>query len=381
MKRGLVYGILLVLLASTLFWLLAPIYIRNAIIYTFPGIYDYRIFHSRVVENAAPSPWPSAINHNNATLPGTLADSLDMMGTTAFIVMQNDSLLYEYYGENVIDTQVSNSFSVAKGIVALVTGRALADGYISHLDQTVDEFLPDYPNLIGKGLTIRHLLTMSSGSDWDEDYNSLFSKTTMAYYGDDLPALMKQVNIQDTPGKIFEYKSGDTQLLGLVLSRATGMTLSAYFSETIWQVIGAENNGIWSLDSEDGVEMAYCCFNSHARDFTRLGRLVLDRGAWNGKQIVPAWFIDEMTKPDTSLVDKRGNINSYHGFKWWVMNYKGMTIPYTRGILGQYIFVIPEKNAVVTRLGHERSDNQIDEHPADAYTWINLALEVISQNN
>lgn len=370
--------ILLMLLIPGLAWVLTPPYLKKAAIHQLPGIHDYRIFYNRTVETGTPQPWAKAARYNHAEPDEHFLDSLHLMQTTAFLVVQNDSILFEYYADGVKDTDISNSFSAAKSIVSLLIGCAIDDGYIKNVDQPVDELLPDYPNLHNKGLLLKHLLTMSSGSDWDEAYSTAFSVTTQAYYGNNLPKLMKEVQIEEEPGVTFNYRSGDTQLLALILSRATGKTLSDYASEKLWKPMGAEAEVLWSLDRKNGMEKAYCCFNSHARDFARLGKLLLNKGAWQGQQLISKTYLSEAVTPANHLKDTKGKPVTYYGYQWWLMDYNNERLPYARGILGQYIFVIPSKNAIIVRLGHLRSDTRIGEHPTDAYTWVNMGVSLLN---
>jgi CubicO group peptidase (beta-lactamase class C family) len=192
---------------------------------------------------------------------------------------------------------------------------------------------------------------------------------------------MHKVEISQHPGVVFNYKSGNTQLLERVLNKATGMSISEYASQRLWQPLGAENPALWSLDRKHGTEKAYCCFNSNARDFARIGSLVLNHGSYRNLQIVSKNYIEEMTKPVKYLTDKDDNKADYYGLHWWIMNYKGEKIPYARGILGQYIYVLPREDAVIVRLGHKRSKNYRSHHPEDSFTWLQTGLDIIRQNH
>jgi CubicO group peptidase (beta-lactamase class C family) len=142
----------------------------------------------------------------------------------------------------------------------------------------------------------------------------------------------------------------------------------------------AEESALWSLDRKDGMEKAYCCFNSNARDFARFGQLLLNNGQWDGQQLISPAYLAEATSPDTRLVYKDlGKPNHCYGFQYWILDYKGMKIPYMRGILGQYVFTLPEKNAVIVRLGHKRSDTYTaDQHyPDDINTWLDAAMDLL----
>lgn len=373
------FVIFFVLLATiTGIYLVLPAYLQKAFLYGYSDIYDYKIFHNRNVKTDIPQPWPISKQYNISSPSPALMDSLIRMETTGFLVAKNDSILYEYYSEESNEQTISNSFSMAKSIIGLLIGCAIDEGYIKSIHQPVEDFLPDYQNLKGKGLTIEHLLTMSSGSNWDEHYSSAFSITTKAYYGVNLDKLMQEVEIIEKPGITFNYKSGDTQFLAMILKRATGKPVAQYASEKLWKPMGAETPALWSLDKKEGMEKAYCCFNSTARDFARFGSLVLHLGHWKGEQLIPQSYVIESITPAYYLIDENNKPLNHYGYQWWILHYRGLAIPYARGLHGQYIFVIPTKNAVIVRLGHQRSDEKINDHPLDVYTWINLGLELIN---
>lgn len=135
--------------------------------------------------------------------------------------------------------------------------------------------------------------------------------------------------------------------------------------------------GVWI--QKNGIEKAYCCFNSNARDFARLGQLVLDSGFYAGKQLVSKEYIRQATSPATWLRDDKGDTNTYYGYQFWILDYKNLRIPCFRGILGQYIFVIPDKNAVVVRLGKKRSDVYKGNYPVDVFVWLDAALDLLDK--
>jgi CubicO group peptidase (beta-lactamase class C family) len=361
-------------------YFLLPDFLVPTLIYQHPGITDYKIFNNRRVEKGEPQPWPMASNYNRVSPSEAYADTLKEFESIAFLVIHHDSLLYESYEDPFSASSLSNSFSMAKSIVGLLVGYAIEEGSINGLDDKVLTYLPELKGTFAKDLTIRHLLSMSSGSSWDESYSSIFSMTTQAYYGRDLGKTIEQIEIINPPGETFSYRSGDTQLVSEIVTRATGKTLAGYASEKLWKPLGAEQAALWSLDKANGREKAYCCFNSNARDFARLGALVLNQGQWHDQQLLSDDYIREIIRPVTQLTDQHGNAVDFYGLQWWIMHYKGLEIPYARGILGQYIFILPEEDAVIVRLGHERSKNRRNNHTLDAYTWVDLGLMMISQN-
>lgn len=354
-------------------------YLRRALTHFMPKIDQYPIFENRVVKAEEPEPWQLSEAYNKLEIPTDYLPRFEELGTVAYVIIQDSTLLFEQYWEDYSPQSLSNSFSMAKSIVSLAVGCAIDEGYIESVDQQVRDFVPGFDGFGGKRLTLRHLLTMSAGVDFQEAYSSPFSPTTQLYYGNDLRKIAFGMKETEEPGVNFVYQSGVTQLLAFVLERAVGEPLSTYVSRKLWTPMNAEEDALWSLDRKDGTEKAYCCFNSNARDFARFGQLILNEGSWNGRQLVASAYLQEATAPDTSLTFKEfQEPNQCYGFQFWSLNYKGMQIPYMRGILGQYVFVIPEKNAVVVRLGHKRSDTRSDQHyPDDIDTWLGAAIEMM----
>jgi CubicO group peptidase (beta-lactamase class C family) len=343
-----------------------------------PDIDELNDFPTRVIENLKPEPWAKSSNYGTLNPPKELIEKVINFETTAILVIQNDSILYEQYYDGYDAQTVSNSFSMAKSITGLLIGCALKDGYIRSLDQTVGNFIPEYNKEPYNTITIRHLLMMSSGLDFKESYGSLFGWPAKAYYGKDVNATVFNAPKINEPGTVYEYKGGDTQLLGMILEKATGKRASDYATERLWQKIGAENKAYWSLDVKDGMEKVSCCYYASAHDFARFGKLCMQYGNWNGEQLIDSNFVAEsMTLSKT--ITKDGKPNTQYGCQWWVMNHKGLDVFYARGIKGQYIFSIPEKNMIVVRLGRKRADKKGDELPGDIYDYLDLGLS-LSQN-
>ena len=362
----------------TVIYLASPSYLRRAIMHGNPGIEDYQFFCNRTIEAGKAQPWNIADDCNGFKIPDSLTKIIESYRPIAYLVIQNEEIVFEKYWEGFNENSLSNSFSASKSIVSLLVGIAIDEGKINSVDDKVGKYLPAFQEGRKKELTIRDLLTMSSGLNWDEAYSSPFSMTTKAYYGSDLRDLINGLELVETPGKEYDYLSGNTEVLAMVVQAATGKTISDYTSEKIWKHIGAVHDALWCLDSEDGIEKAYCCFNSNARDFARFGQLILNDGKWNGRQIVSDAYVHEATRPATYLIDKEdGESVDFYGYQWWIIHYKGYVIPYMRGILGQYIFAIPGKNAVVVRLGHDRSHEYKDHHTMDIYTYLDAAFMVL----
>jgi len=362
------------------FYIVAPDYLVNAMQRLGPRIDDYTFFENRVIEAGTYDPWEIDDNYNKTTLPETVHEQIEEYDPVAFLVIQNEKIKYEEYWDGYNEKSLSNSFSAAKSVVALLIGVALDEGKIKSLDQPVGDFLPEYNEGSRKDLAIRQVLTMSSGLNWEEKYTTPFSTTARAYYGSNIADLVIDLEVVEEPGVYFEYLSGNTQILAMIVEAATGQRISEYASEKIWSSIGAQHNALWCLDTEDGMEKAYCCFNTNARDFARFGQLVLNNGIWNNKEIISEDYITDATTAKEYLLDKRDNKPvDFYGYQWWIIDYKGLKIPYMRGILGQYIYSIREKNAVVVRLGHDRSSEYIGRHPKDVYLYLDAAFMILDQ--
>lgn len=360
-------------------YILLPYYARQALIHLMPVIDDREIFHKDTL-HATPDKWnwEKSCRYNTYELEAHDAAYLDSLQTVSFLVIQNDSILFEHYYEGWNDSITSNLYSATKSIVSMLTGIAVGEGKIASIDDPVSKYLPEYTEGLKKDVTIRHLLTMSARLDWDESYSSLFSATTHGYYGNDLYDFVTGLDITGTPGEQYTYRSGETQILAFVIEAATGETLSKYAEKKLWQPIQAVHNAYWLLDRENGDEKAFCCFHTNARDAARFGKLMLNNGKWNDRQIIPEDYMREAMSPASCLKDQWGNDSlNYYGFQFWIMHHKGMTNPYMRGMLGQYIIAIPDKNAIVVRLGKKRSDEYEKEITTDITRYTDIGIKII----
>lgn len=338
-------------------------YLFKAVWYNFADIDDYKIFTNDTVATGTAQPWELSADYNKQEPPAELMDLLTDLKTVALLRVENGQIVYEKYWDGYGDNSFSNSFSMAKSVTSLLIGAAIKEGKIGSVDDKVSQYLDGFTDGYAAELTIKDLLTMSSGSNWSESYMNPLSVTTEAYYGSHLEKTMSSLKFKKKPGTYHEYKSGDTQWLGMLLEKATGKSLSAYASEKLWKPLGAEHPALWSTDQENGVTKAYCCFNTNARDFARLGQLMLDSGRWKGETIIDSAYFAQSITP-CMIPDETGQPANYYGYQWWV--YPGETqIFYARGILGQYIIVIPERNTIIVRLGHSRSKTKENGAPLE----------------
>lgn len=329
---------------------------------------DYPYFENDTIKaGATKNEWPLHKNYNKANATTQLNKTNKELGTIAFLIIKNDSIFYEWYAENYSETSKTNSFSMAKSITSALLGKAIQQGYIEGLNQPISDF---YPEFNGSKTTVGDLSSMSSGLDWVEHYTSPFSITARANYDDNLAETILNLNVIDEPGQEFNYLSGSTQLLGMIIQKATGKPLASYLSESFWQPLGASDDALWQLDDKDNrLAKAFCCISSNARDFSRFGKLYKDYGKWNGRQLLDSSFV--------ALSTKERFPGQPYGYGFWVSNYLGKHIFAMRGILGQYVITIPEDNLIITRLGHHRSDEKQNDFPVDFYIYIDEAYKML----
>ncbi len=403
--RFVLFFILAIFISANLFILLSGrTYLYKGLAYTYfsgrtgPSIYELDYFpHTKIKKPKETEEWVEASKFNSQKIPSDYRAWMEELGTKAFLVFKGDEILFESYWDGHSVETVSNSFSAAKTVVALLIGIAHEEGRIKSLDEKVGYYIPEFKSKGKDEITIRHLLMMSSGLDWEESGKNPLSENAASYYGTDLYRLVTSQHSIEKPGVRYNYQSGNSQLLGYIVEKATGRGLSDYAQEKIWSQIGAEHDAYWSMDKKKGDEKAFCCLYSTARDFGRLGKLINQCGKWNDKQVVPSAYMEEMFKnPD--LTTDEGVPNLRYGLHIWT--FLGHTSPvyYCRGILGQYIISIPEDDVVIVRLGdHRMKEYLIPEnkkndkdfikkkeayvgHPMDLMKYISLGELLLKQD-
>lgn len=335
---------------------------------------DYKEFPNRTIHKGTAQPWAVSKAYNSIPATDKLNTTHKNLQTVAFLIIKNDSIWHESYFDGYTNTSKSNSFSIAKSIVSAALGKAIMEGKIKSLDQKVTDFFPKLKGKYAKEVTVGDLSSMASGLSWDEKYYSPFSIVTRAYFDDHLKEVILGLSIKDKPGQEFRYLSGATQLLAMCIEKATGEYLSNYVSEHFWKPMGAENEALWQLDEADtGIEKAYCCIASTARDFARFGKLYKQNGVWNGKQILPRSFVEKSLQP-------RFSDSPEYGYGWWLHQINGKKIFYMRGHLGQFVIVLPEDDVIIVRLGHLKGkQTTTDPHSNDLYVYEEEALKMINK--
>ncbi|MBI9056372.1 MAG: serine hydrolase [Labilibaculum sp.] len=371
--------ILLIIALLVCAWmLLAPNYLRTSLIYWYANLDDYTIFENTRVNIADSKDWPDDLQYNKYELSKEDREYLEDHETVAYLVIQDGKVLYEEYWDGYGTASHSNIFSATKSIVSLLIGIAIDEGKISSIDEPIGNYLIEFRDDERGKITIKELLTMSSGLDWDEAYSSPTSITTKAYYGKKLREVSTDQNLIEKPGVRFRYQSGNTQLLAFIVEEATKETISKYAERKLWKPMEAMNSALWSVDKKGGDEKSFCCFNTNARDAARFGQLVLNHGKWNDKQLVSESYIHDATKAASYLLneEKTAPLNFY-GYQYWILPYQKMNIPYMRGHRGQYIYSIAEKNAVIVRLGKQKDKIKEGQITLDIPKYVDIALKIL----
>ena len=356
-------------------WLYKAVSVTYLKGYTSSYIDDYIHFPSNNIKDGNHQEWLVSKEYNKAQLPEFIKPINDKLGTVAYMVIKNDTIIFEEYWNGYSADSSSNSFSMAKSWTSTLVGIAIKEGKIESVNQKACDFLPEFCEGDNSKITIKHLLTMSSGLDWNEDYHDPLGQTAEAYFAPNLKEQMMRLKAVETPGEIFKYHSSCSQLLAFIVESATGKSVNEYTSEKLWKPMGAKHPALWNTDTKRGDEKAFCCINSNARDFARLGKLYLNQGNWNGTQLLDSNYVKEATSV-ANLLDEDGNKNVNYGYQFWIANRKGLDVYYTRGLWGQYVICIPEKDMIIVRLGRNYGFHLEDGHSEDFYQFIDAALEM-----
>ena len=380
MKKTLLAFLLLSVSAYALTYTNKFAHLRNFATWGTHSIYDFRTHPTRLVKAAdKPQPWVIDSSYNKKEIPNSLMKVLEENNTIAFLVIQDGKIKYEHYWDGHGKDSLSGSFSAAKSMISLLIGIAVDEGKIKSIDQPVGDFIPSFKEGGKEKITLRNLLTMSSGTSWLEKDKGYFSLNAMGYYGDDEQYVVDNYEFKEPAGVNWEYRSGDTQALGLVVEKIFGKNISTLVSERFLQPMGAEKNALWLLDGGQNHEKAFCCFNGIARDYARFGQLILNNGKWNDKQIVSEKYIKEATSPATYLKDPTENNKpvDYYGYQYWILNRGGRTVPMMNGLFGQYVYAVKDKNTVIVRLGNSPIGKFYHHFQGDALKYLDAGLSVI----
>lgn len=357
-----------------------------------------------------PSEQPFRFKHGSVSpaLKNELDSLLKGSNRYAMLVIQNDSILYEFYNHKIADTTLLPSFSVAKSYVSTMIAIALEEGKIKSLNEPITNYLPELKKRDSRfsNITIQHVLDMRSGIKSSENYFNPMSDVLRLGFGKNINKKSLRISIEKEPNQFFEYKSINTQLLGMIVERSTGMKLQDYFVEKIQKPLQFEHPSTWIYDDAKHKTLrAFCCMNLTAKDYAKFGRLILNKGKWQGKQIVSEKWVESILSIENrkatdgyknqwwsnisqkifndSIAMQKYVLNNpavygvekislekvlinykiskpsdkiENGKKSWLVSYYNDGI-HAQGLIGQYIYISPEKNSIVVILSNTLNPN------------------------
>jgi CubicO group peptidase (beta-lactamase class C family) len=321
-----------------------------------------------IFPQAAPLKWPESFSYEGKTYDSRAF--LDSSYTTGFLVLQDDSLRFEQYYLGHSPSTQHISWSMAKSYVSALFGIAMEEGYIKSIEQKVEEYLPELKGSGYEGVRIKDVLQMSSGVRFNEDYGDLSSDINRwgrsFAWGSSQDKFAATLVREREPGTYNHYVSINTHVLGMILVKATGQSLTQYLHDKLWQPLGCEYDAYWLID-DYGMEMALGGLNVCLRDYARIGQLFLHEGNWNGKQIVPSAWMKASVTPDAPHLMPGKNEQSAHqgfgyGYQWWVPEGDEGEFM-AMGIYNQYIYINPTTHTVIAK-------NSANPHFNDkSYVW------------
>jgi CubicO group peptidase (beta-lactamase class C family) len=292
-----------------------------------------------------PSPLPLTLPIGEPLdIPG-LDEYMAAQGTAGLVIVQDGKIRLERYGLGFDAAGRWTSFSVAKSFTSTLVGAAIQDGHIDSLEDKVSRYIPGLRGSAYDDVTVRQLLTMSSGVRWNEDYEdpnadvARFNNAKPEAGLDATVSYMRQLPRAHPPGEVWNYNTGETNLIGVLVSSATGKPLAQYLQERIWHPGGMEAEATW-LQGKTGHEIAGCCLQAATRDFARFGLFVLANGNVDGRQIVPQDWFAQATRKQKDI----GNPGRGYGFQWWTYDDGAVA---AQGIFGQGIFIDPQRRLVI----------------------------------
>lgn len=316
------------------------------------------------------------IRYNYGGQTSTVQQYMDKVHATGWLVIKDDTIVTERYYSGYGPQSTAMSMSVAKSIVSLLMGIAFDEGAMENVLDPVTRYLPELAGSGYDGASIKDVLQMSSGVRFNEDYadpdaeiytflQDVFGETAMP-----ITQFVRKLTRLQPPGH-FQYKSVDTQVLCMLLERATGKKPSAYLEEKLWQPLGMEYDAYWNTDLH-GNEIAFTFVNAALRDYAKIGRLVLHQGTWNGRRIVSERWMNESVIPDRDGL-KAGQADDFFGYQyqWWTPRGSDGSEVMARGIYGQHIYVNRQENAVIVKTGVDPTVfNVHDDEAVTAYRAI-----------
>ena len=301
--------------------------------------------------------------------------------TTGFLVIQNDSIVFEdYYLGNTESTR-NISWSMAKSFISALMGIAIEEGHIKNINQNVEEYVPELMGSAYEGVRIKDVLQMSTGVKFNEDYGDFYSDINRwgrgFAMGNSQDAFAGTLEREVEPGTINHYVSINTHVLGMILTKATGSTITDYMREKLYNPLGMEYNGYWLLDGKN-MEMALGGLNLPLRDYAKIGSLFLNNGLMNGKQIIQEEWVQASVIPDGPHVQPGSEFG--YGYQWWIPK-SDVGEFMALGVYNQNIYINPETNTVIVKLSANPKYNDPSYVPSSNYAALELYRAITNQFN
>ncbi len=300
--------------------------------------------------------------------------------TAGLVIVQDGKLRLEKYGLDFDGNGKWTSFSVAKSLTSTMVGAAIKDGFIKSLDDKVTQYIPEMKGSAYDDVSVEQLLTMTSGVKWNEDYED--PKSDVARFNehkaepgvDVTVSYMRKLPREAASGEKWVYKTGETNLIGVLVSKATGKTLARYVSEKVWAPFGMEQDGSWLL-GETGHEISGCCVQASTRDMARFGQFILGGGMAGGKAVLPEGWIAKATTKQADI----GDPGKGYGFQWWTYDDGSYA---AQGIFGQGIFIDPKRKLVIATNGNwpTATGPEVDEQREAFYKAVQAAVDAEVKN-
>lgn len=401
-KYFLGFTLYFVVVVNVLILLSGKVYIYKGVYKTYlkgrkgPFLYDFKEGPVKIISKGSGIK-EKEFSNKRTGLNSVQKHFLDSNQSTSLLVYKGSELIYNWYQKGHNSSTLTNSFSMSKSVVSFLIGIAIKEGEIKSVKDPICSYLPAFKKYGRSKITIEHLLTMSSGLDWNESGSDPLSENAEAYYGNDVNTLVLHQRVERNPGKLFNYQSGNTQLLAMILKQATGKDISTYAHEKLWSKLKPRSSVYWSMDKPKGHERAFCCIYASSPDFSLLGHLILKNGRVNNEQIIPLDFMNRAFNP-AKLISKNGLRNERYGYHVWMYNGSNVECKYLLGFKGQYVIVLPKDDLVIVRTGHLRSKeygvsdffkdyskgNSLENlqkigHPIDLFEYIKLGKTLAKQ--
>ena len=282
----------------------------------------------------------------------------------AFIIIKNDTIQFKHYATDITDSTSLTVFSVSKSIISILTGIAKRNNLIT-LEDTVTKYIPELPQDSFDNVTIKHLLSHTSGIRFKESYiNPFSSDVAKFYYKKDPIRLIGKLKLKNEPGSRFHYNSANTLLLALILKRVSNRSISELVETSIWSKIGTEYPASWNTYEKMNLEKAFCCFNTTALDLAKIGKLMIQNGNWNGEEIVDSTYLSNATQ----LSNENGSVWKYQ-WHWQVGNERYGDYM-AQGLYDQYLYMVPEEKIIIVSIN--------DAHNPKT-NWVSIFRQIVDQ--